>query len=231
MPKLRALGTSISYVPTYNSAEAPVVVGSLTSIGEISPDSEELDATTLDSPGGYREFVQGFKDSGELSLSGYLNKDAPGQAKMRELYSTGALGYFFVAFPDGTTVAFNAYVKSHTTGAADVDGLVGFGAALRISGLVQVIAIADAQAQSKTVDDTAVLNAEAKALVGTATYQWKTATDANYAGAANATGGTGATTANYTTPALTAGTKYYFCVVTVAGYRPVNSPMHVITVA
>jgi hypothetical protein len=52
MAKTRALGTTISF----NSK----TIGALTSIGEITPDSEELDATTLDSVGGYREFLQGF---------------------------------------------------------------------------------------------------------------------------------------------------------------------------
>jgi len=134
---MRALGTSITYAPAYTSAEVDTkVIGSLTSVGEISPDSEELDATCLDSAGGYREFLQGFKDSGELTLSGYLDPDKPGQKQMMTLYGTGALGYFWVTFPDQATVAFNAYVKSFTLGAADVDGVVGFGATLRISGAV-----------------------------------------------------------------------------------------------
>ena len=115
MPKMRALGTSITYAPAYNSADIDTkVIGSLTSVGEISPDSEELDATCLDSSGGYREFLQGFKDSGELTLAGYLDPDKPGQAQMVTLYGSGALGYFWVTFPDQATVAFNAYVKSFT---------------------------------------------------------------------------------------------------------------------
>ena len=81
MPKMRALGTSITYAPAYNSLDTKVI-GSLTSVGEISPDSEELDATCLDSSGGYREFLQGFKDSGELTLTGYLDPAKPGQAQM-----------------------------------------------------------------------------------------------------------------------------------------------------
>lgn len=225
--KIRALGTSISYLPTYNSAAAPIVVGSLTSVGEITPDSEELDATTLDSAGGFREFWQGFKDSGELPLVGYFDSANAGQAKMRQLYQTGELGYFWVTFPDMTVVAFNAYVKSHTAGAAEVDGLVGFGTSLRISGLVQVIVSEEGVPQSKAAGQTATLVSTAYALTGVPTYQWKTATNAEYAGAANVSG---ATTATYTTAALTAGTKYYFCEITVPNHRPVRSQMHIITV-
>ena len=223
MPKVKALGTTITF-----NAKA---IGGLNSIGEISPSSDEIDVTTLDSAG-YKEFIQGLKDAGELPLKGFHNTDSTGQATMRALFASGALGYFWVTFPDNTVVAFNAYVKNHMLGAAEVNGAVGFGCSLRISGKVQVISIADAVEQSKAVNATATLVSTASALDGTPTYQWKTCTDMAYAGAANVSGGSGATTASYTTPALTpAGTKYYFCVVTVAGYRPINSPIHKIVVA
>jgi predicted secreted protein len=210
MTKMRALGTSLSYLPTYDSANAVTVVGSLTSIGEIAPDSEELDATTLDSPGGYREFLQGFKDSGELSLSGFHNADSAGQATMRTLYASGALGYFWVTFPDQTVVAFRAYVKSHTVGAADVDGIVGYGCTLRISGLVQVITT-----NFNIVGD--VLDATATVLTGTPAYQWYECDDAAYT---NPSATVGATSATYDTNGTPG---FYFCRVTVANYRAVDS--------
>lgn len=211
MSKMRALGTSITYAPAYTSAEVDTkVIGSLTSVGEISPDSEELDATCLDSSGGYREFLQGFKDSGELTLSGYLDSDKPGQAQMMTLYGTGALGYFWVTFPDQATVAFNAYVKSFTVGAADVDGIVGFGTTLRISGLVQVISTA-------YENNNDVLNATAYTATGTPAYQWYSSTSNDYAGATIIDGATSATYDTDGTPG------YYFCTIAVPNYRPVNS--------
>ena len=129
MGKTRALGTTISF----NAQN----IGALTSIGEITPDSEELDATTLDSTGGYREFLQGFKDSGEVTLSGYLDKADAGQQELITGYGTGNVNAVAIVFPNSNGGAtFNAYVKSFTLGAADVDGIVGFGATLRISGAV-----------------------------------------------------------------------------------------------
>ncbi len=210
MSKMRALGTSLSYLPTYDSAAAVTVVGALTSVGEITPDSEELDATTLDSAGGYREFLQGFKDSGELSLTGYHDKTNVGQDTMRTLYTSGALGYFWVTFPDGTTVAFNAYVKSHTSGAADVDGIVGFGCSLRISGLVQVIT-------TKYTNTEGVLDATASTMVGTPSYQWYSNDTEDYLTPTEINGATSATYDTNETPG------YYFCVITVPNYRAVNS--------
>ena len=129
MAKTRALGTTIKF-----NAKT---IGSLTSIGEITPDSEELDATTLDSQDGYREFLQGFKDSGEVTLSGYYDKTDAGQQELITGYGNGEVKAVVITFPNPAGGAtFNAYVKSFTLGAADVDGIVGFGATLRISGAV-----------------------------------------------------------------------------------------------
>jgi len=211
MPKMRALGTSITYAPAYTSLDIDtVVIGSLTSVGEISPDSEELDATCLDSSGGYREFLQGFKDSGELTLTGYLDPDKPGQAKMVTLYGSGELGYFWVTFPDQATVAFNAYVKSFTVGSAEVDGIVGFGTTLRVSGLVQVIS-------TKYENDNGELDATAYTATGNPTYQWYSCDDEDYTNPFEIVGATNETYDATDAPG------YYFCTITVPNYRPVNS--------
>ena len=233
MDKFRGLGATSSHLTAYNTAGTPTVIGSLTSIGEISPTADELDTTCLDSTGGYREFLAGFKDSGELALTGYHDGSDTGQALCRTLFGTGATGYFWVKFSDGSEVIFTGFLKGYTAGSADVDGVVGFGATIRVTGVVNVVAIAPALPQSVAVGATTVLVSTAVPLVGTVTYQWKTCTDLAYATPANVSGGTGPTTASYTTAALTpAGTKYFFCEITVSGnYRPIKSHIHVITVA
>lgn len=227
MPKSKALATTISYLPAYNSGNAVTLIGALKSIGEITSDSEEIDVTTLDSPLGYREFIQGMKDSGDLPLTGLHDKTLTSQATMRTLFGTGASGYYWVTFPDGTVVAFTAYVKNYTTGAPDLEGLVTFGATLRISGLVQVLTILDAVAQAKSAGQTATMDSLAVSLAGTPAYQWYSNDENNYT---TPTIINGETAHDYTTGALGAGTYYYFCVVTVANHRPVNSRIHVITV-
>lgn len=129
MPKVRALGTTITF-----NAKA---ISGLTSIGEISPSSDEIDVTALDSAG-YKEFLQGFKDSGELPLNGFLIKGDPGQVELRTGFGSGTPSAVLVTFPDSTAVSFTAYVKSFTMGAAETNGAVGFGATLRITGAVTV---------------------------------------------------------------------------------------------
>lgn len=233
MAKIRGLGASISHLPTHDDVGTPTVIGSLTSIGEISPTADELDTTCLDSTGGYREFIAGFKDSGELAITGFHDSADTGQALCRTLFGTGASGYFWVKFSDGSEVILTGFLKGYTAGSADVDGIVGFGAAIRVTGLVNVVAIAPALPQSVAVNATPTLVSTAYALDGAVTYQWKTCDDLNYGNPADVSGGSGDDTASYTTAELTpAGTFYFFCEITVSGdYRAINSHIHVITVA
>ena len=135
MAATRSQGTTLKFTP---AGGAQLTVGRLTSVGEIRPDSEELDVTTLESAGGYREYMQGYRDSGEVELSGFHDAGDAGQKALREAYAGGAAGAFEVCFPDGTKVEFSGFVKSHTIGSAEVDGAVGFGAVVRISGAVKV---------------------------------------------------------------------------------------------
>ncbi len=223
---IRALGTTIQHLTAYNTGGTPDLIGALSSIGEVSLDSDEIDVTTLDSTGGYREFLQGFKDSGEISCSGYHDGSAA-QGVVRTLYESGASGYWWITFPDKTAVIFTAYVKGYQAGAFEVDGAVGFGLTLRITGLVQIITIKEAVAQTKADGQTATLDSTATALIGTPTYQWYSNEENNYT---TPTIVEGETSATYTTGALSEGTYYYFCVITVSGYRAINSQIHVITV-
>ena len=135
MATTRSQGTTLKFTP---AGGEQLTVGRLTSVGEIAPEAEELDVTTLESTGGYREYMQGFRDSGELELTGYHDASDAGQKAIRAAFASGAAGAFEVDFPDGTTVSFSGFVKSHSIGSAEVDGVIGFGATIRISGPVSV---------------------------------------------------------------------------------------------
>lgn len=130
----KAMGTKISC--TQNNAQT--VIGRLRSISEIRADSEAVDVTTLDAPNGYRTYIQGMKELGEVTLEGFYEADEAGQKALRTLYESGAAVPFTVTFPDNTTAAFTAFVKAHALGAAQVDGAVGFTAVLRLTGGVTI---------------------------------------------------------------------------------------------
>ena len=131
---VNSYGTQFRFTPQGGSE---AIVGSLAAIGEITSDSEEIDVTTLDSQGGYREYVQGYRDAGVVTLEGYHTNGDAGQAAIRAAYASGKAGEASIVFPDGSKANFEAFVKSYTIGAAKVDGAVGFSAALRITGGVE----------------------------------------------------------------------------------------------
>lgn len=136
MNNVRAMGTSLTKVK--NTSEAnDWVVGSLTSIGEIGVEISEIDVTTLDSPDGAKEYIAGDMDAGECALAGYIKKsdDEATVTKMMNLISAGTNEKWVVTFPSGATWEFDAFVKSFKTTEETPDGLIGFNASLRISGL------------------------------------------------------------------------------------------------
>ena len=133
MPQ-KSMGTVISC--QYEGQQIPI--GRLRAISEIKADSEAVDVTTLDAPGGYRVYVQGAKNMGEVTLDGFYEGEEAGQRALRALYESGSSTSFVVTFPDQSALSFSAFVKSHALGAAEVDGAVGFGAVLRLTGGVTV---------------------------------------------------------------------------------------------
>lgn len=124
----KSLGTTFSF--------NDVPVGTLSSVSEIACDSEMIDVTTLSSPDGCRQFIQGAKDAGEIRLTGFHLKDEAGQLALRSAYDGGSAGACCITFPDGVQAAFPALVKSYALGAAQVDSAIAFTCVLRAVGKV-----------------------------------------------------------------------------------------------
>lgn len=126
----RSLGTTISIGAT------PTLIGGLTEIGGISLSADTTDVTTLDSDGGYREFIGGFKDAGEVSLSGYFNNaTGKGQAEMYTAFESGEVEDFVITFPAKmkTTWTFKGVVTGFET-SASLEDPVSFSGTIKVSG-------------------------------------------------------------------------------------------------
>ena len=113
-----------------------IVVGKLSSISEITCDSDMIDVTTLDDD--CRCYMQGAKNAGDIRLTGFHAKDNAGQSALRALYDSGDVAQARIVFPDGMTASFPALVKSHALGAAQVDGAISFVCVLRATGKVVI---------------------------------------------------------------------------------------------
>lgn len=132
---MKAQGTTLSY--TKEGAEKKAV-GNLNSIGELSQTSEEIDVTTLDAEGAYRKYIPGFKDAGQLQLGGFFTPGNASQDELNDLYQEGETCSWEIAFNDGSTVTFNAFVMGIAIGPVEVNGSPNFSATLRVTGPITI---------------------------------------------------------------------------------------------
>ena len=124
----RALGTQLK--------KDNQVIGGLTSIGGIEITADTMDVTSLESDGGYREFIGAFKDGGEVSIEGYFRPEDAGQLALQESLDEGQPEDYTIEFPTTpkATWTFEGIVTGYKVGDAEVDGTIAFGATIKVSG-------------------------------------------------------------------------------------------------
>lgn len=110
-------------------------VGHLSSIGGIEASAETIDVTALDSQGGYRKKIAGFKDGGEVSVSGFFVPGDTGQAAMYTAFESGSTETFKIVFPASLNAQweFSGVVTAFATSAELEDALT-FEATISVSG-------------------------------------------------------------------------------------------------
>lgn len=131
MSKSNSVGTKLK-VGTGNAAKT---VGGLTSISGIEISAETIDVTALDNATGYREKLPGFKEVGDVTLSGFLDGSDEGQNEMYTLLNSQASSDFAIEFPAaiGKTWSFTGYVAGFST-SADVGDAITFEATIIVTG-------------------------------------------------------------------------------------------------
>lgn len=137
MAGTRSMGNTLTLEGV--GSEADVVLGNLASIGEVSTDTEEIETTTLDSPDGAKEFIQGAKDSGTLEVA--LNNVFDGTIDiLNSVFDAGESRSWTVTFvgTDGVTseatLALSAFVKTRAFGESTPEGLNRVTFTLRVTG-------------------------------------------------------------------------------------------------
>lgn len=118
---------------------------SFTAVGQVfggpagpSYTQDQLDVTDSSSPSGFREFIGGLMDAGEVSgelhfdPSNATHNDAAGLIKTLK---DGVLKNFQILFPDTKKVTFAALVTAMELDAGGVDGKLTASFTLKISGL------------------------------------------------------------------------------------------------
>lgn len=108
------------------------VISELTSIGGPSMSADTIEVTNHDSPDGYREFLGGPRDAGEVSIEGNWINDA-GQAALVTDFHAGSTNQYVITFPNADKWTFSAIVTGLEFD-APMDGKLGFSGSLKITG-------------------------------------------------------------------------------------------------
>lgn len=120
----RALGTTLAIGST--------TVGGLTSISGVEMSADTIDVTTLDSAGGYREFINGFVDGGEVSADGYLSDSGTDEEALAGLVGADEQSCV-ITFSNGATWTFDGIVTGFST-SADLEDPLSFSITVKVSG-------------------------------------------------------------------------------------------------
>ena len=94
------------------SAEVFSAIAEVNSIEGPSMSADTIDVTSLDSTGGYREFITGFRDGGEVTLEMNFTRD--GYIDMKTDFEAGTNRNYQIVLPDtgATTFDFAGLVTS-----------------------------------------------------------------------------------------------------------------------
>jgi predicted secreted protein len=125
---INAMGTKLK--------KGTVEIAHLSSIAGLELTAETIDVTALDTTGGYKEFIAGSKDAGEVGIEGFF--DGTDHEALILAFESGDVETYTIEFPDvlttsGSKWTFSAVVTGITTG-SEVDNAVSFEATLKVSG-------------------------------------------------------------------------------------------------
>lgn len=125
---------------------AAKAVAHISNVGGPNQSKESIDVTALDSTGGYREFIDGFKDGGEVSLQGFFDYGDDGQQAMYAAFDGSGTEDFVIEFPAsiGAKWTFSGVVTAFET-TSEVGNAVGFSATIKVSGKPVLSALADTE--------------------------------------------------------------------------------------
>lgn len=132
---IQAMGATLTKKKV-GSELTDLVVGSLTQIGEIKQTVEEIDITTLDSPGGADEKAAGKITVSDMPFAGKFKKfdDEEQYVKLLAILDSKERQDWIITFPSGAKLEFNGFIKELGTGEFAVGAQVTFSASVSISG-------------------------------------------------------------------------------------------------
>jgi predicted secreted protein len=113
----------------------PFEVGYITNLGEAGVEADDIEITNFDSANGFKEYISGLKDGGEISLEGIINDEAKFEAMMT-LAKNGTTESWEIESALGRSFFFTAYVKMWKIAAQETGEVRRFTGSLKLTGPV-----------------------------------------------------------------------------------------------
>lgn len=129
----RAFGTLLRYVPVDDAA---TTVGEVTGFGPPEVTADTIDMTSHQSTDRYREFIQGLRDGGEVTITANAVPSDSGQAAIISHFDASDESKLMeLGFPDDSSWHFSALCTGvQPVTAAEIDGKLEFAATFKITG-------------------------------------------------------------------------------------------------
>jgi predicted secreted protein len=113
--------------------QGEITVGAVTNISGPALKADQIDVTAHDSPDGYREYIQGLKDGGEIALEMVFVPDDSGQEALAAAFEAGTVDSYTIEYPDEWGWSFDAIVTAYEVTSPLTDQL-GCNVTLKVSG-------------------------------------------------------------------------------------------------
>lgn len=124
----RTIGTTLT--------KGGVNIGSLTKITPPEKSADSIEVTTLDVIDGYKKFMPGLKDGGEVTVSGFFDSADAGQLSLDTAFEAGSEDTYIITFPAaiGATFTFAASITKYTPGEVNTEDPLSFELTLKVNG-------------------------------------------------------------------------------------------------
>jgi predicted secreted protein len=141
---------------TYLQIAGANTIAGLQDIQGLDVKSNTIDTTNLGSASMFKEFMAGFKEVSDLTVTGFFQPDdSNGQMQMWSLLNSGVKTAFSIVFPFGASWTFTAIVTGFKTGAKTEES-VPFDSTLKITGAPTLSVTASSGLSALTTTATAL---------------------------------------------------------------------------
>lgn len=113
------------------------VYDTIAQVANITPpqsEADDVEVEDLDPTDGYKHFLPGLLDGGEVSLTLNFDGKNAGHQNLLSDHQSRVVKNFRIVLPDGTTWAFPAYVKSFSPSEISAGGVIQAEVTLKVTG-------------------------------------------------------------------------------------------------